>query len=104
MCDPSAASFIECIRRHGKYRVVPAKNDVVRGISVVSQGLKDGRIKIARRCGDIIREFSLYRWDERAGRDVPIKEFDHAMDDLRYFACEFLEKKSEGFFALSVAR
>lgn len=104
VCDPSAASFIECIRRHGKYRVVPAKNDVVRGISVVSQGLKDGRIKIARRCGDIIREFSLYRWDERAGRDVPIKEFDHAMDDMRYFACEFLEKKSEGFFALSVAR
>ena len=23
--DPSAASFIECIRRHGKFRVIPAK-------------------------------------------------------------------------------
>ena len=25
--DPSAASFIECIRRHGKFNVIPAKND-----------------------------------------------------------------------------
>lgn len=29
--DPSAASFIECIKRHGKIRVVRADNDVVKG-------------------------------------------------------------------------
>ena len=28
VCDPSAASFIECIRRHGELNVIPAKNDV----------------------------------------------------------------------------
>ena len=30
--DPSAASFIECIKRHGKYNVVKAENDVLAGI------------------------------------------------------------------------
>ena len=30
--DPSAASFIEVIRRHGKYTVVSAENNVINGI------------------------------------------------------------------------
>ena len=29
VADPSAASFIECIRRHGEFDVIPAKNDVL---------------------------------------------------------------------------
>ena len=36
-------------------------------------------------CTDCIREFGLYRWDEKATMDRPIKENDHAMDDVRYF-------------------
>ena len=32
--DPSAASFITVIQRHGAYLVLPAKNDVVDGASV----------------------------------------------------------------------
>ena len=52
--------------------------------------LKQGEIKICRACTDIIREFGLYRWDSN-GRDAPIKENDHAMDDMRYFADNALE-------------
>ena len=39
------------------------------------------------RSKDIIREFSLYRWDDKKSRekDTVIKENDHAMDDMRYF-------------------
>lgn len=83
--DPSAASFIECIKRHGKIRVVRADNDVVKGIRKTSDALKSGRIKICKPCRDAIREFSLYRWDESAKYDAPRKENDHAMDDIRYF-------------------
>ena len=36
-------------------------------------------------CTDCIREFGLYRWDEKAIDDRPIKENDHSMDDVRYF-------------------
>lgn len=105
VCDPSAASFIECIRRHGKYRVLPAKNDVLSGIRRVSDALKSGKIKFSRECIDTIREFSLYRWDERSGQDAVVKENDHAMDDIRYFVSEFIAKEQEDtFFALAVSR
>ncbi len=105
VCDPSAASFIECIRRHGKYAVLPAKNDVISGIRRVSDALKSGAIKLSAECSDSIREFTLYRWDERSGNDAVIKENDHAMDDIRYFVTRFAEDgKSDCFFALSISR
>lgn len=103
--DPSAASFIECIRRHGKFRVVKADNDVVTGIRQVSAALKQNRLKFHESCKDILREFQLYRWSEKAGTDAPIKENDHAMDDMRYFVADmFAQEKNDGFFAVSVSR
>ena len=86
VCDPSAASFMECIRRRGRFNVIPAKNDVVNGIRIVADMLRSGRMKIWRGCADTLREFSLYRWDESQTSDRPVKENDHAMDDIRYFA------------------
>lgn len=102
--DPSAASFIQCIRREGKFTVIPAKNDVVDGIRRVSDALKKNLIFISPLCKDTIREFSLYRWDEKSLHDAPVKENDHAMDDLRYFITTALSTGSGGFFALSVDR
>lgn len=103
--DPSAASFIECIRRHGKFTVAKADNDVVTGIRRVSTALKQGRLKFHQSCRDIIREFSLYRWNESSAADVPVKENDHAMDDMRYFVSAMLKNnENDGFFAISVPR
>lgn len=91
--DPSAASFIETIRRHGRFSVRKAKNDVVNGIVTTSRYLKNGKIKIHSSCKDAIREFGLYRWDEKAKEDKPIKENDHALDEIRYFAETVLRYK-----------
>ena len=83
--DPSAASFIECIRRHGLFRVWQADNSVLNGIRDTSSLLQMQYLQFCDNCTDIIREFSLYRWDESVTEDRPIKENDHAMDDMRYF-------------------
>lgn len=91
--DPSAASFIETIRRHGRFSVRKAKNDVVNGIVTTSRYLKNGKIKIHSSCKDAVREFGLYRWDEKAKEDKPIKENDHALDEIRYFAETVLRYK-----------
>lgn len=91
--DPSAASFIEVTRRKKKYQVRKAVNDVIPGIATVSRYLQDGTIKIHRSCKDCIREFGLYRWDEDKTEDKPIKEYDHAMDDVRYFTMTILRHK-----------
>lgn len=103
VCDPSARSFIECIRRHGKFPVRAAKNDVLYGIRRVSDLLSEGRLLFSAECKDTLREFSLYRWDGNSRADAPIKENDHAMDDIRYFAVEFMGS-GDGFFAMSVER
>ena len=91
--DPSAASFIECIRRHGEYRVKPAINSVIDGIRITSSLLNAGMIRIDPSCKDCIREFGLYRWDEKKTADTVLKENDHAMDEVRYFCNTVLRKK-----------
>lgn len=102
--DPSAASFIQCVRRHGKFRAIPAVNNVSDGIRLVAAALKNGDIFISPACTDSLREFGLYRWEESAARDIPKKENDHAMDDIRYFAATALGSYTGDFFAAAVDR
>lgn len=83
--DPSAASFIATVRRHGRFTVRKAKNDVLSGIQAVSACLSAGKIKFSENCKYAIEEFGLYRWDDKSTEDKPIKENDHDMDAIRYF-------------------
>lgn len=102
--DPSAASFIEVLKRKG-WRVKKADNDVLGGIRLTSDCLKDGRIVICEGCSDCIREMDEYVWDLSSGsRDRVRKEHDHAMDDMRYFVSTVLGKKNAGFSAHAVTR
>ena len=101
--DPSAASFITLIRQKGEFNVIPAKNQVVDGIRQTFSALKEQRIRICKSCDDARREFSLYRWEEGAVKDSPVKENDHAMDDIRYFVTSVLNR-SGGFCAVAAAR
>ena len=94
--DPSAASFCETLRRRG-WRVKKADNQVLSGIRLTARLLKSRKIVICKGCGDAIREFSLYRWDDRGqGQDQVRKENDHAMDEIRYFAATVAGKESGG--------
>lgn len=83
--DPSALSFITLLRRN-KFNVIKAQNDVIDGIRVTDCYLNSKVLLINSKCKDSLREFKLYRWDEKStDKDKVIKEFDHAMDDIRYF-------------------
>ena len=84
--DPSAASFIESIHRHGKFPVWKADNSVLDGIRLTATLLATGRLKFHESCENTFEEFQSYMWDEEAGEDKVIKENDHAMDMIRYFA------------------
>ena len=101
--DPSAASFIETLRRKG-WQVMKADNDVADGIRGTADLLRQRRIVLCRPCRDCLREMALYCWDERSGRDAPRKEHDHAMDEMRYFAMDLAGERSGGFAAISVVR
>ena len=101
--DPSAASFIELLRRRG-FSVVKADNTVADGIRVTADYLRRGRIRICRGCRDCLREMVLYCWEDRGGRDAPRKEHDHAMDEMRYFAMDLAGEEESAFAAVAVER
>ncbi len=101
--DPSAASFIEALRREG-WAVQKADNRVLEGIRRTAEALKSGRIVICKGCEAAAREFSMYCWEDDGAKDRVRKENDHAMDDIRYFvmaldegggsAARFVERKA----------
>ena len=101
--DPSAASFILALGREG-FAVRKARNDVAPGIGLTAQALKSGKIVICHGCTDAVREFGLYRWKEGGRGDAPVKENDHAMDDIRYFVSTVLHGRQEEFFGVAVER
>ncbi len=88
--DPSAASFLACLRSHGRFRVLPARNEVLPGIRRVQEAFRQQKLFISPDCKAALREFSLYRWDENETRDCVVKTNDHAMDDIRYFVSTVL--------------
>ena len=100
--DPSAASFIEVLRRDG-WRVRKADNDVLSGIRKTADALRSGRIVICDRCTDCLREMDLYVWDTAAGGEKVVKKNDHAMDDMRYFVTGVLSG-GMGFYACAPER
>ena len=101
--DPSAASFIQALRREG-FRVIRANNDVSDGIRVTADLLKRRQIVICDTCRDCLREMETYCWDTGGQRDAPRKEQDHAMDDMRYFAMDAAAETGGGFAATWVER
>ena len=90
--DPSAASFIEALRREG-FPVSRADNDVADGIRVTANLLKQRKIVICEGCESCLSEIAAYCWEESGtGRDRPKKRRDHAMDEMRYFAVSIAKK------------
>lgn len=95
--DPSAGSFKQTIWRHGRYSVLDADNSVLDGIRTTSGMLRTGKIKISNRCENTIEEMGMYSWDKKADTDKVIKEYDHAMDSMRYMAFTKLQYMLKGY-------
>lgn len=68
--------------------VVKGKDSIRNGISKVRELLRQGRLHIHISCFNLIEEFESYHYPEgSAGRNEyenPVKDFDHALDALRY--------------------
>lgn len=88
--DPSAGSFKAEINAHDRFLVQDADNTVIDGIATTYNMLRGGQIKISEKCTAIIEELGLYQWDSKANKDTVIKEYDHAMDAMRYFVMTVL--------------
>ncbi|MCL2704102.1 MAG: PBSX family phage terminase large subunit [Defluviitaleaceae bacterium] len=83
--DPSAASFIQLIRKKGEYAVKRADNEIIAGIRNTASALSLGQVKIHIKCRRLLNEIVQYAWDGNESTEKPKKENDHACDALRYF-------------------
>jgi len=80
--DPSEPGTI-CELRCAGFTVQKADNAQNPGISAVHSRIEAGTLKIiGSACPNLVSESELYQYEE--GSDKPAKEYDHALDALRY--------------------
>jgi len=86
--DDAAAGLMAALRKAG-LNARGGKGRVLDGIAYIQELLAvqgDGkpRLTVDPSCVNMINEFESYVWKEE--RDEPVKEFDHSLDALRYYA------------------
>jgi hypothetical protein len=80
--DPSEPGTI-CELRCAGFTIQKADNAQNPGISAVHSRIEAGTLKIVgSACSNLVSESQLYQYEE--GTDKPAKEYDHALDALRY--------------------
>lgn len=108
--DPESPSAIEELRNLNvnTREVVKGKDSVVSGIQKVRELLVAGKIKVNRRCVNLIAELETYSYDDqepdRDAKEKPVKANDHALDALRYVVVMVAGTKEEEYDHWDVQR
>lgn len=88
--DPESPSAINILNAKGIHvvEVVKNKDSITSGINLIRGLFKSNRIKIHRKCVNLIGELETYSYPEKRTNnnepENPIKENDHALDAMRY--------------------
>ena len=97
VADPESKDGRLTLGRECNIRTLPAPKHlgVNEGINMVREYLqidKEGksRLLFTKDVKNTLREFRLYKWDNKSKKDVVKKDNDHAMDSLRYFVMQFM--------------
>lgn len=85
--DPAEPDRIDIARRAG-LNVREVSKEKEAGISCVQELLKQNRIRVHASCVNLINEFETYSYPDKKPNhnenEEPIKENDHALDEVRY--------------------
>ena len=88
--DPESPSAIASMERKHVFisEVVKNKDSITNGINKVRNLFKLGKIRVHRRCKNLIFELENYRYPDRKPdhneNELPVKEMDHLLDATRY--------------------
>lgn len=88
--DPESPSAINLLNAKGiqVVEVLKNKDSITTGINLIRGLFKSNRLKIHKRCTNLISELETYSYPEKRTNnnepENPIKENDHALDALRY--------------------
>ncbi len=85
--DPAEPDRLEIARKLG-LNVREVSKDIEAGIDCVRELLKQNRVHIHSSCINLIQEFETYMYPDKKPEknepELPIKENDHALDEIRY--------------------
>ena len=84
--DPSAAALYTEMKKLGM-PIRMGDNDVLEGVKTMDVMFHSTKLQVGENCKNLLNELVSYRWDGKkqdGGVDAPIKEYDHAIDALRY--------------------
>jgi phage terminase large subunit-like protein len=97
VADPESKDGRLTLGRECNIRTLPAPKHlgVNEGINMVREYLQiseDGKTRLlfTPNVKNTLREFRLYKWDNKSKKDVVKKTDDHAMDSLRYMIMQFM--------------
>ncbi len=99
-CDPSRPDSIEMFQRNG-LNAQPAENDIRTGIDIVYEQIKTRTFKFFKGNKYTIDELEMYHYPEepdlKPDQDqkelLPVGQYDHAMDAMRYCVIMTSDKK-----------
>jgi len=82
--DPENASAIEALKKRGVNvrSVIKGKGSVLSGIQNVRELLKQNRLRINKKCINVIEAFEKYSYRETKGNATPDEIPDHAFSDM----------------------
>ena len=106
--DPQNAGGVEELKRHGcnVRDVNKGRGTVMTGINIVRELLKAQRLFIHESCKNLIFEFETYSYADKGDKqkvdENPLKEYDDALDAMRYVLMMVHKKKN--FNQMSVYR
>lgn len=97
VADPESKDGRLTLGRECNIRTLPAPKHlgVNEGINMVLEYLhinKSGKSRLLffNTCKNLLKEFRLYKWDNKSKKDVVKKQNDHAMDSLRYGIMQYM--------------
>jgi phage terminase large subunit len=90
-CDPSSPEVVSQMNQAGvrcfSASRIDGQGDLLDGIHKVSSLIDSGRLYVAQKCVNTVKEFGAYAYPNREGRNIdekPIDFHNHAMDAIRY--------------------
>lgn len=82
--DPENASAIQALKKRGVNvrSVIKGRGSVLTGIQTVRELLKQNRLRINKKCINVIEAFEKYSYRETKGNELPNEIPDHAFSDM----------------------
>lgn len=81
--DSARPEYIQAFN-HAGLPTTGGNKEIIPGINEVRLRIKSNNLMVSRSCSNTLEELEMYAYPEEGESEEPIKDYDHALDALRY--------------------